>query len=136
MASELMPEYGKTPLGSFVTYNFHENGERTYAKIKPKSIRNTPKWCLERCGRDLWARSVPGAAFWSTILVFGRPFCPTWLIFGAIWGSLKIRGAPKTARKIEYGDFLARGGDQKAAKSRFGRCLEKARKFDEKTTRK
>ena len=38
----------------------------------------------------------------------------------------KTKGAPKTSQKIQYGDFLAPRGGQKAPKSRFWRGLKSA----------
>ena len=51
-------------------------------------------------------------------------------------GPSKSEGAPKTAQKIEYGDFLAPLGGQKAEKGGFGRRLEKTWNFYLKSMRK
>ena len=52
-------------------------------------------------------------------------FNVTWPILVGVGDPLKSKGAPKTAQKIQYGDFLAPLGGQKAEKGGFGRRLEK-----------
>ena len=54
-----------------------------------------------------------------------RHFGATWAILDDFGDSSKSEGAPKTTQKIEYGDFLAPLGGQKAEKGGFGRRLEK-----------
>ena len=55
-----------------------------------------------------------------------RHFGVTWASLADFGDPLKSKGAPKTAQKIQYGDFLAPWGGQKVKKKGFGRRLEKA----------
>ena len=47
------------------------------------------------------------------------------VIFGLLWGPVKIGGVPKTPRKIQYGHFLVRGPPFLRPKELSGRGSEK-----------
>ena len=80
--------------------------------------------------KELSGCRSPSERLWSHhLMLFGRLFYVKnrfWMIF---WAPLKSKGAPKTARKIQYGHCLAPRGGQKAPKSRFWRGLKSASIF-------
>ena len=96
---------------------------RKSSKINPKSIKNRPKWTkmvprsaseriLEAGRLHEWPRGAPYQVFMLIYVDFGRHF-------GAFGGPSETKGAPKTARGCEYGDFLAPQGGPEAPKVVF-----------------